>query len=87
MGELLDLNDRDKATLLLYREQIHTATDALAELPPVAVFAAIARSGLNSGDIDDLMDLLNLVSHSYWVGAKDEGEGVAAVMRELGEAS
>ena len=87
MPTLLELDDGDRAALLLYREQIHAATDALTGLPVVAVFAAIARSGMTNSDIDDLMDLLNMISHSYWVGARDEGEGVAAVMRELGEAS
>ena len=87
MPTLLDLDDGDRAALLLHRPKILEAAIALVGLPPVAVFAAISGAGMTSGDIDDLIDLLNMISHEYWKGERDEEDGIRAVMNELWEAS
>lgn len=107
MGDLLNLTDEDRRELRRNAPFIERTSHLIRGLPLVGVFAAIARSGISSGDIDDLMDLLNMISHEYW---KDqtlqfleeqraagnmieydpstldgiEGEGIAAVLRELG---
>jgi hypothetical protein len=87
MATLLELDDDDKRELRRNQPFINDVADLVSAMPIVAVFAGIARSGMTGEDVDALMDLLNMISHSYWVGAKDDGEGIAAVMRELGEAS
>jgi hypothetical protein len=87
MATLLELDDEDKRELRRNQPFINDVADLVSAMPIVAVFAGIARSGMTGEDVDALMDLLNMISHSYWVGAKDDGEGIAAVMRELGEAS
>ena len=88
MGGFLELTDEDRRELRRNEPFINDVATLITALPVVAVFAAIARSGMNSGDVDTLIDLLNMISHEYWSSVEDDEEdGIEAVMNELMEAS